>query len=59
MLSRSEMDNFSEIFVAYQKRCRASTKSEDRAKYDKVLEKYMKVDAYGKKKFDHYKFPIK
>lgn len=53
------MDNFAEIFRAYQRRCRSSTKPEEKARYDKILEPYMKIDAYGRKKFDHYKFPIK
>ena len=58
LLSRSEMDNFANIFIAYQKKGKTTDLAE-RKKYDEVLAPYQRDGAYGKSKFTDKKFSIK
>lgn len=58
LLSRSEMDHFADIFVAYQKR--GKTKDpEERKKYDDLLAPYHRDAAHGRRKFVDMKFCVK
>jgi hypothetical protein len=58
LLSRSEMDKFADIFVAYQKKGK-TTELEERKKYDELLAPYQRDGAYGRCKFTDKKFSIK
>ncbi|KAF8322151.1 hypothetical protein DL93DRAFT_2051164, partial [Clavulina sp. PMI_390] len=58
LLSRSEMDNFADIFVAYQKRGKTSN-PEERKRLNDFLEPYQNAAAYGRSKFKNCKFSIK